>query len=86
MTERRSSVALIVVIADLIPGYEKFSEYEKAQLLSELWDELTKEDNEVAVDDPMYPLLDARMQEYRADASKGSPWTEVRERLRKSLK
>ena len=74
------------MIAELVPGLEKLTREQKLQLVDELWAELADADTEVSPDDLLYPMLQERLAEYRADPSKGAPWSEVQERFRKALK
>lgn len=74
------------MIAELFPGLEKLTREQQVQLIDELWEKVANSDVAVSPDDPIYPMLEERMAEYRADPSKGSPWSEVRERLRKKTK
>jgi putative addiction module component (TIGR02574 family) len=76
------------MIAELLPGLEKLTREQKCQLVEEL-------NAEILADDPTEPVdmrsaigtvLETRIKEFEADPSEGSPWSEVRERLRARLK
>lgn len=74
------------MVIERIPAIEALSKDEQRCLLDELWTRLADMDTEVAGDDPLHALLEARMAEHRADPETASSWSEVRERLRKALR
>lgn len=74
------------MVIERIPAIEALSTDDQRQLLDELWNRLADVDAEVISDDPVHALLEERMEECRANPTIASPWSEVRERLRKALK
>lgn len=69
-----------------IPAIAALSLDDQRRLLDELWTRLAGEDAEVTPDDPVHSLIEERMAEYRADPTQASPWSEVRQRLRKAIR
>jgi putative addiction module component (TIGR02574 family) len=69
------------MIIEKVPEVRRLSREEKWALIDELWDELIPSPDK-AVTAEIVALLDRRMEEYERDASTGSPWSEVKARLR----
>ncbi len=59
----------------------KLSAAERLKLLEELWDSIA--DDDLALTDEQREDLDRRLVEADADPTGGSPWEEVRERVRR---
>ena len=64
-----------------IPHFDEMSSSEKLILLEELWDDLAEQPAEVPVPDWQKRDLARRYQEYLQNPAEGSSWSEVRERL-----
>lgn len=56
---------------------------ERLELIEELWDSLDEEDEALALTDAQREDLERRLAEADADPTGGSPWEEVRERIRR---
>jgi len=54
---------------------------ERIRLVEAIWDSIAEVPDAVELTDAQREELDRRLQAYRSDTSKGSPWREVRERL-----
>jgi putative addiction module component (TIGR02574 family) len=52
-------------------------------LLTELWDELTANPDEVTLTPEQEDLLDRRWQDYQKDPSQSTPWEVVKARVRR---
>jgi putative addiction module component (TIGR02574 family) len=61
----------------------KLSAAERLELIEELWDSLDEEDEALALTDAQREDLERRLAEAEADPTGGSPWEEVRERIRR---
>jgi putative addiction module component (TIGR02574 family) len=55
---------------------------ERLELVEELWDSIADENEALALTDGQREDLERRLAEADADPSGGSPWEEVRERIR----
>ena len=60
----------------------KLSAAERLELVEELWDSLSDDDEALALSDEQREDLERRLAEADADPTGGSPWEEVRERIR----
>jgi putative addiction module component (TIGR02574 family) len=60
----------------------KLSAAERLELVEELWDSIADDDEALALIDEQREDLDRRLAEADADPTGGSPWEEVRERVR----
>lgn len=63
--------------------YDELSVPEKILQLQDLWDELAKTPDAIPITAAQRRELDRRLDEFKADPTKGSPWSEVRARIRK---
>jgi len=69
------------MILDKVPEVQRLSREEKWLLIDELWQELLPPPGH-APRPEIVALLESRMAEYRANPALGSPWAEVKARLR----
>ena len=60
----------------------KLSAAERLELVEELWDSLSDDDEALSLSDEQRADLERRLAEADADPTGGSPWEEVRERIR----
>lgn len=60
----------------------KLSAAERLELIEELWDSIADEDEALALTDEQRDDLERRLAEADTDPTGGSPWEEVRERIR----
>ena len=60
----------------------KLTAAERLELVEELWDSIGDEDASLALTDEQREDLERRLAEADADPNGGSPWEEVRERIR----
>ncbi len=60
----------------------KLSAAQRLELVEELWDSIAEEDEALALTDEQREDLERRLSEADADPTGGSPWEEVRERIR----
>ena len=60
----------------------KLSPAERLELLEELWDSIADDDPALALTEEQREDLERRLAEADADPAGGSPWEEVRERIR----
>ena len=70
------------MLRELIPNFAELSSSEKLLLLEEMLDDLADHPPEVPVPDWQKRELEKRYEEYLRNPAEGSPWPEVRERLR----
>ena len=61
----------------------KLSAAERLELIEELWDSLDEEDEALALTDAQREDLERRLAVAEAAPTGGSPWEEVRERIRR---
>jgi len=54
---------------------------ERIRLVEGIWDSIAEVPEAVELSDEQREELDRRLQAYRSDARKGSPWSEVRARI-----
>ena len=73
------------MLKESIPHFAELSSSEKLLLLEELWNDLAEQPSDVPVPDWQKRELERRYQEYLQNPSEGSPWAEVRERLRQTF-
>lgn len=59
---------------------------QRAELAIALWDSLPDDSTEPELTEAERAELDRRVEAYRADPGAGSPWEEVRERIRRAAK
>lgn len=57
---------------------------EKLQLVEELWDEIATNEDSLPIPDWHRAILAEDQARYQANPTEGSPWPEVKARLRKS--
>ena len=74
------------MLAEAIPKLAEMTASEKLLLVEELWDDLARHPAEVPVPDWQRQELEQRYQEYLQNPSDGSPWSEVRARLRSAFR
>ena len=55
---------------------------ERIQLAADIWDSVASVPESVALTDPEKKELDRRLAAYRADPEGGSPWEQVKARIR----
>ena len=60
----------------------KLSAAERLELVEELWDSIDDDDEVLVLTDAQREDLERRLAEADADPTGGSPWEEVRERVR----
>ena len=60
----------------------KLSAAERLELVEELWDSIADDDEALVLTDAQREDLERRLAEVDADPTGGSPWEEVRERIR----
>ena len=60
----------------------KLSAAERLELVEELWDSIADEETALALTDEQREDLERRLGEADADPTGGSPWEEVRDRIR----
>jgi len=60
----------------------KLSAAERLELVEELWDSIADDDEALVLTDAQREDLERRLAEADADPTGGSPWEEVRERIR----
>lgn len=60
----------------------KLSAAERLELVEELWDSIADDDEALALTAEQREDLERRLAEADADPTGGSPWQEVRERIR----
>jgi len=60
----------------------KLSAAERLELVEELWDSVSDDDEALVLSDEQRADLERRLAEADADPTGGSPWEEVRERIR----
>lgn len=54
---------------------------ERIQLAKDLWDSILEQQGELPLTDPQKQELDRRLENYQKDATSGSTWEEVKQRL-----
>ena len=64
----------------------KLSAAERLEFLEKLWDSIADDDEALALTDEQREDLHRRLVEADADPTGGSPWEEVRERIRHRLR
>jgi putative addiction module component (TIGR02574 family) len=55
---------------------------ERIQLVEDIWDSIAESPEEVLLSDAQRQELDRRLDAYQRNPAEGSPWSEVRERIR----
>jgi putative addiction module component (TIGR02574 family) len=63
-------------------GIDQLSVDEQLLLLEEIWDNIAAHPDSVPITDAQKQDLQNRLQEYQANPKAGSPWEEVKARLR----
>jgi putative addiction module component (TIGR02574 family) len=61
----------------------KLSIEERINLVSEIWDSIAELPEAVELSQETRELLEQRLADYRANPETGSPWDEVRDRIRR---
>ena len=65
-------------------GLDRLSSEERLQLAEELWSSLVAEPESIAVTEEQRADLQRRLESYHDDPQAGSPWDEVKARLKGS--
>lgn len=63
-------------------GFERLSVAERLDLIEKIWDSITATPEEVPVTEAQRQDLQRRLDAYRDNPKAGSPWEEVKARLR----
>ena len=63
-------------------GLDRLSVAERILLVEELWDSIAAEPRAVELTDAQRQDLQRRLDAYRHDPAAGSPWEEVKQRIR----
>jgi putative addiction module component (TIGR02574 family) len=63
----------------------KLSKSEKLLLVSELWDEIADNPEDLPLTEAQERLLDERYEQYCKNPEEGDPWSAVKDRIRKML-
>jgi putative addiction module component (TIGR02574 family) len=58
---------------------------ERIQLVEDIWDSVSEAPEAVVLTEEQGRELDRRLEAYRLNPQQGSPWEEVKERIRKNL-
>ncbi len=82
MPHQRVGGRLVAMTNALREELFKLSAAERLELVEELWDSIADEDEALALTDEQREDLERRLAEADADPTGGSPWEEVRERIR----
>lgn len=72
--------------AKIPPEFQGLSMEDRIRRVQELWDFIAQTPDEVPVPERHKRILDTRLSEYEADGNKGTPWSEVRDRLLRELR
>ena len=75
-------VRLFIMSSALRDELFKLSAAERLELIEELWDSISDGDAALALTEEQREDLERRLAEADADPAGGSPWEEVRERIR----
>ena len=67
-----------------IPEILELSIPERIQLAEDIWDSVLEAPESVSLTEEQKQELDRRFESYRLNPQQGSPWDEVRERIRKN--
>ena len=73
------------MLKDAIPHFNELSSSQKLLLMEELWDELASEPSNIPIPEWHKAELERRYREYLANPNTGSTWSDVQQRLAKSL-
>ena len=71
-------------MASDLQDYDELSVPEKILRLQELWDDLAADADQIDLTEAQRTELARRLQARREGKDKSTPWSEVRERIRKS--
>lgn len=74
------------MIVETIPQIESLSASEKMTLISEIWEGMKVDSEEVEISDELKAELDRRWEHYQANPDTAQPWEEVKKRLLNSRK
>lgn len=66
------------MITEKVSGIEKLNSEEKLLLISELWDDLSRNPEAIPVSEETIKELDRRLEEFEKDPSQGKSWEEVK--------
>jgi putative addiction module component (TIGR02574 family) len=66
-----------------LPEVQKLTPKQKFQLASELWDEISEQDDAAEPDPAIVELLEQRHAEYKSGRQPSSSWEDVKRRLGK---
>ncbi len=66
-----------------LKNYEELSTEDKIRCLQDLWDEIAADPERVELTDAQRAELEKRLRAHREGSGSSSPWSEVRERVRK---
>ena len=64
-----------------IPELRKLSASEKLTLVTELWEDLASQPEDIPITSEQIAEVDRRLEEYRRNPSLGSSWEEVKARI-----
>jgi putative addiction module component (TIGR02574 family) len=66
------------MITEKIPQIEKLNSAEKLLLISELWEDLSRNPEQIPVPEETIKELDKRLEEFEQDPGQGKSWEEVK--------
>ena len=69
---------MVTKTADIL----ELSVAERLQIVEDIWDSIASVPDAVALSEDQKDELDRRLEAYHLNPDAGSPWTEVRERIR----
>ena len=64
-----------------IPELRTLSAFEKLTLVTELWEDLASQPEDIPITSEQIAEVDRRLEEYRRNPSLGSSWEEVKARI-----
>ena len=64
-----------------IPELRTLSASEKLTLVTELWEDLASQPEDIPITSEQIAEVDRRLEEYRRNPSRGSSWEEVKARI-----
>jgi len=66
------------MITEKIPEIEKLKPEEKLLLISEIWEDLSRNPEQIPVSEDTIRELDKRLEEFEKDPTQGKSWEEVK--------
>lgn len=66
-----------------LDDYDQLTVPEKILRLQELWDDLAAREEDIELTPAQTKELEGRMKDYERDPTNGTPWPEVKDRIRK---